>query len=573
MTTFRRLFGLLAGHRRWIVVGALLGFLAVGSNVALMAMSAYLISKAALVSNVAEVALAITAVRVLAIGRAAFRYLERYVTHRATFAILADLRVWFFASIEPLAPARLTGRRSGDLLARIVADIETLEDFYVRIVVPPIVAVLVAAFASILLGVFDPVLGLALLGFLALTGVVLPIASRRLSTRPAIALVSTRAELSAMLVDEITGLADLVALDRAADHRERVLELGRATDRAMAELAVVRAAAAALAATFASLASVAVLAIGVQLVGVGRLDGVYLALLPLVALASFEVIGPLAQAFALVDTNEAAARRLFESIDAAPAVADGPDVGPCPVLTDHGIEFRDVRFRYAPDEPYVLDGASFAVPSGASLAIVGASGAGKSTVINLLLRFWDYDEGEILIGGHDLHEFPAEDVRRMLGVVSQDVHLFNATIRDNLAVADPDVTDERIVEACRLARIHDAISALPDGYETRVGENGLLLSGGERQRLAIARAIIKDAPILILDEATANLDVETERDVMAALRPFMVGRTTLVVSHRVGVAAGMDRTLTLASGRPTRGRGIGRAARGRPVDSSEIARV
>ena len=549
MTTFRRLFGLLAGHRRWIAVGALLGFLAVGSNVALMAMSAYLISKAAIVSNVAEIALAITAVRVLAIGRAAFRYLERYVTHRATFAILADLRVWFFASIEPLAPARLATRRSGDLLARIVADIGTLEDFYVRIIVPPVVAVLVTGFASVLLGVFDPLLGLALVAFLVLTGIVLPVASRRLSRRPAIALVASRAELSATLVDEIGGIADLVAMDRAADHRERVLALGRATDRAIAELAVVRGAAAALAATFASLASVAILAIGVELVGAGRLDGVYLALLPLVALASFEVIAPLSQAFALLDANEAAARRLFELTDAAPEVTDAPGLDPTPVVADHAIEFRDVRFRYGPDEPYILDRCSFVVPAGASLAVVGPSGVGKSTLVNLLLRFWDYDEGEILIGGRELHELHADDVRRLLGVVAQDVHLFNATIRDNLALADAEVTDQTIEAACRQACIHEAITALPDGYATRIGQDGLLLSGGERQRLAIARAIIKDAPILILDEATANLDVETERDVLAALAPFTAGRTTLVLSHRPSVAAATDRTLAMASGR------------------------
>jgi len=550
VTTFRRLFGLMAAHRRWIAIGALLGFLAVGSNVALMAMSAYLISKAAVVSNVAEVALAITAVRVLAIARAAFRYLERYVTHRATFAILADLRVWFFASIEPLAPARLSGRRSGDLLARIVVDIETLEDFYVRVIVPPVVAVLVTAFASLLLGIFDSTLGLALLVFLGLTGIALPLVSRRLSRRPAMALVATRAELTATLVDEIIGIADLVALDRVADHRERILELGRATDRAMAELAVARAAAAALAATFASLAAVTVLAIGVQLVGAGRLDGVYLALLPLVALASFEVIGPLAQALQLQDANEAAARRLFELTDAAPGVAEpagAPGRGPLP--ESHGIEFRNVRFRYGADEPAALDGCSFAIDSGASLAVVGPSGSGKSTLVNLLLRFWDPDEGDVLIGGHDIREYGADDVRRMLGVVSQDVHLFNATVRDNLAVADPDVTDERITEACRLAQIHETIVALPNGYETRVGENGLLLSGGERQRLAIARAIIKDAPILILDEATANLDVETERDVMASLASFMVGRTTLVISHRAAVAEVTDRTVTMVAGR------------------------
>ena len=561
MTTFRRLFGMMAGHRRWIAIGALLGFLAVGSNVALMAMSAYLISKAALVSNVAEVALAITSVRVLAIARAAFRYLERYVTHRATFAILADLRVWVFASIEPLAPARLAGHRSGDLLARIVADIETLEDFYVRVVVPPVVAALVTAFASLLLGLFDPILGLALFGFLVLTGLILPLVSRRLSRRPAIALVATRAELTASVVDGVEGIADLVALDRAADHREGILALGRETDRALAELATVRAMTAALAATFASLAGVTVLALGVSLVAGGRLDGVYLAVLPLVALASFEVIGPLAQALHLQDANEAAARRLFELVDAAPAVVDPPKPaalapgGPEPVATVSrdglglGIEFRDVRFRYDPDGPDVLDGCSFSVDPGASLAIVGSSGSGKTTLVNLLLRFWDYRDGEIRIGGQDLHAYRADDVRRMLGVVAQDVHLFDATIRDNLALADAEATDEQIEAACRQACIHDAIAALPAGYRTRVGENGVLLSGGERQRLAIARVILRAAPILILDEATANLDASTERDVMASLAPFMAGRTTLVISHRASVAAGMDRVLRMASGR------------------------
>ena len=324
MTIFRRLFGLMAARRRWIAIGAVLGFLAVGSNVALMAMSAYLISKAALITNVAEVALVITGVRVLAIARATFRYLERYVTHRATFEILADLRVWFFASIEPLAPAGLTDRRSGDLLARIVADIETLEDFYVRVIVPPVVAALVTASAAILLGAFDPILGVALVAFLVGTGVVLPLVSRRLSRAAARTSVDSRGELTAMIVDEIGGIADLIALDRAAAHRERVLALGAELDRATDRLAMVRAATTALAALFASLAGVTVLAIGVQLVGAGRLDGVYLAVLPLAAVACFEVIAPLSQAFALQDANEAAARRLFELTDAAPAVVEVP---------------------------------------------------------------------------------------------------------------------------------------------------------------------------------------------------------------------------------------------------------
>ncbi len=483
----------------------------------------------------------------LAISRAAFRYLERYVTHRATFAILADLRVWFFAAIEPLAPARLAGRRSGDLLARIVADIDTLEDFYVRVIAPPIVAVLVTIFAGILLGAFDPVLGLVLVGFLVVAGVVLPLVAGRSSRDPARALVATRAELSAMLVDEVQGMADLVALDRAADHRARILALGTELDRAGDRLALVRSTTSAVAGTLAGLAAVAVLAVGAGLVAAGRLDGVYLAILPLVAVASFEVIPPLTAAFGLQPANEAAAAAAVRA-DRCRARRDRSATGSDGVAAEPaspGIEVHDLSFRYAPDEPLVLDGLSLSVPPGGSLAIVGPSGSGKSTLVSLLARFWEFGDGEIRIGGRPIREMAGDDVRTLLGVVPQDVHLFNATIRDNLAVADPDVTDESIVAACRMAQVHEAIVALPAGYATRVGENGLLLSGGERQRLAIARAIIKDAPILILDEATANLDVATERRLMASLAPFIAGRTTIVISHRASVAAGMDRTIRL----------------------------
>ena len=546
MSTFRRELGLMAPYRWWIALGALLGFAAIGSGVGLMAMSAFLISKAALVTNVADVALAITAVRVLAISRAVFRYLERYTTHRATLRILTSLRVWFYRAIEPLAPARLAAYHSGDLLTRIVADIDALEDFYVRVLVPPVVAVLVTALGAVLLGAFSALLAIALLGFLALTGVALPLASRRLSREPARMLVATRADLGAMLVDEVRGVADLLALDEGERHRQRALAIGRELDRAGERLAAVRGRTTALTTLFTSLAGVTVLAIAIPLVTGGRLDGVFLALIPLAAMACFEAVAPLSLSVQLLDGTEKAAARLFELVDATPEVADPPEPAAPPAA--HDVEVRGLRFRYGSAEPYALDGLDLAVPDGGSLALVGPSGSGKSTLVNLLLRFWDYREGEIRIGGRDLHDYKVEDVRRMLSVVSQHVHLFNATIRDNLAVADPDATDAQKEAACRMAQLHETILALPDGYETRVGENGVRLSGGERQRLAIARAILKDAPILVLDEATANLDVLTERRLLDSIGPFMVGRTTLVISHRASVAERVDGIVALDAG-------------------------
>jgi thiol reductant ABC exporter CydC subunit len=549
VSTFRRELGLMARYRWWILIGALLGAAAIASNVGLMAVSAYLISKAAIVTNVAAVALAITAVRVLAISRAVLRYLERYATHRATLRILAGMRAWFYAAIEPLAPARLSTIHSGDLLARIVADVDTLEDLYVRVLVPPVVAAVVTLAASLLLGAFDPVLGVALAAFLVVTGVVLPLVSRRLTRGPAGAVVAARADANALLVDQVRGVADLLVLGAGDRHRTRTLAAGRDLDRAAERLAEARGLNAALVALCTGLAGVTVLALAIPLVTGGALDGVVLATIPLAAMASFEAVMPLSQSAQLLDTTSRAATRLFELVDAEPEVVDPPDPAPPPAT--HGLDISGLRFRYGAAEPWVLDGLDLSIPAGGSLALVGPSGAGKSTLVDLLLRFREYREGTVMIGGRDIRAYRADDVRAMLGVVSQRVHLFNATVRDNLAVADAEATDEEMEEACRVAQLHETIVALPEGYETRIGEDGIRLSGGERQRLAIARAVLKDAPILVLDEATANLDVATERRLLESITRFMAGRTTLVISHRRTVADRVDRVVTLAGGRAT----------------------
>jgi thiol reductant ABC exporter CydC subunit len=541
--SFARLLKLIAPFRWWVIIATLLSFATVGSSVGLMAMSSYLISKAALTTDPSELTLAITGVRFFALSRALFRYVERVVSHTATFRILTFLRTWFYTTIEPLAPARLQQVRSGALLSRIMADIETLEKFYIRVIVPPLAAAMVTLFASLLLGSFHPILGLSLLFFLLLTGLVLPLITRYLSRQSAAQLISTRSELNATLVDGVQGLADLLSYGQSVRYMTQIHILSQESNRAQERLAFFRGLSSGLATLFTSLAGLTVLWLAIPLVTSGQIDGVFLALLPLTAIASFEAVQPLSKSLQVLESSRAAGRRLFEFSDAPPPVSDPLLKSPIP--EEASIEFVNVSFRYGPGEPLVLDNLSFSIHKGQRLALIGPSGSGKTTILNLLLRFWEYDEGHIRLGANDLHDYHAEDVRNMMSVVSQHTHLFNSTIRDNLYLANPEATEGELQEVCRLAQINSFIMGLPQGFDTHIGENGLLLSGGERQRLAIARAILKDAPILILDEATANLDAETEQQLWTSLEKVMIDRTTLIVSHRTTVLPAVDKIVRL----------------------------
>ncbi|HEY4753825.1 MAG TPA: ABC transporter ATP-binding protein, partial [Candidatus Limnocylindrales bacterium] len=318
--------------------------------------------------------------------------------------------------------------------------------------------------------------------------------------------------------------------DRDARHRSELLALAATLDAATARLSAIGAAGAAATSLVTGLGAVAVLALGIELVRDGRLPTVLLASAPLAAVATFEAIGPLATSVQRLDAVEAAAGRMFGLVGATPAVVDPPS--PAPVPDDASLDIRHVRFRYEAGLRDVLDDLSLTVRSGGRVAIVGPSGAGKSTLVGLLLRFEPYREGEIRVGGRDLRDLRAADVRAALAVVSQRVDLFDATLRDNLAVADPDVTEAVARRALEAAQLSAFVESLPDGLETRIGEDGIRLSGGERRRLAIARAIVRDAPILVLDEPTADLDQATEERLWRSLEPYIATRTTIVLTHR-----------------------------------------
>jgi thiol reductant ABC exporter CydC subunit len=545
--TFARLVGL-AGPFRWrILLAALLGFATVGSGVGLMMTSAFIIAKAALHPSIAELQVAIVGVRFFGIARAGFRYLERYVSHDINFRLLSRIRVWFYQALEPLAPARLQQYRSGDLLARIVSDVDALENFFVRVLAPPLTALGIALLMGLLLGRYDQGVALTVLAFLLLAGVIAPLLVRQLDRKTGARLAESRGELNATLVDGVQGMADLLAYGA----EDRYLGQLQARSRQTEDLNDRHAHRAALndanTGLFTSLAVIAALALAIPKVSAGALSGVDLAVISLGVIAAFEAVAPLPLALHFMDVTLAAAGRLFALVDGEPAVVDPPDPAPRPAAPD--LHVADLTFTYDAGALPALDGLSFDLPARARVAVVGPSGGGKSTLVNLLLRFWEYDGGRILLGGRDLRAYRGDDVRGLISVVAQETHLFNASIRENLRLARPDADDAALLDAIRQAELTDFVHDLPQGLDTWVGEQGLQLSGGERQRLAIARALLKDAPILILDEATANLDAVTERQIWETLHPLLAERSTLVVTHRLTGLEQMDEILVLQDGR------------------------
>jgi len=546
-STCARLLELVVPLWGWVALAVALGVATILSGVGLMSTSAYIISAAALHPSIAALEVAIVGVRFFGVSRGVFRYLERYVSHNVALRVLARLRVWFYAALEPLAPARLARYRSGDLLARVVADVETLEHVFVRVIAPPIVAMIVTMFVWLGLARFSISIANAVLGFLLLGGAVVPLLAYLLGSKAGARAIEVRARLSTQIVDGVQGMADLLVYGREREHLSRVHALGLQLARAQRRAAWVRGLMSALETLFTNLALLMVLVIATPLVVEGRLAGVYLAVLALAAAASFESVMALPEAMQHLEASLAAARRLYEIVDAAPAVQDVAN--PRPVPTSYTLEIRDVRFRYAPGAAPALDGVTFSVPQGHLVAVVGPSGAGKSTLSNLLLRFWDAQEGEMLLGGTDIRQLRQDDLRRLIGVVEQRTHLFNTTLRENLRMARPGAADAEIEETARQAQLIDVIERLPLGLDTMAGERASALSGGERQRVAIARALLKDAPLLLLDEPTANLDAVTEREVLNGIWQLARGRTTLLITHRLAGLEHADEIIVLDHGR------------------------
>ena len=551
ITILARLLSFLFPFTGYTILSILLGFATIGSGVGLMATSAYIISAAALQPSIAVLQVPIVAVRFFGTTRGVFRYLERLTSHQVTLRVLNRLRVWFYQNLEPLAPARLMQYRSGDLLSRILADIATLESFYTRVVTPPVVAVLVTLTIVLFIAHYDLSLSLALLVFLLLAGGVLPWFSQIVSYRPGRQLAARCADLNAVLVDGIQGLSDILIANQEQGQFVQLLKINQAFIEAQTRLAQASALQNALSMLLSNFGMWSVLCMAIPLVVAGRLEGVFLAVIVMTALASFEAVLPLPLAAQHLERGMEAARRLLEVISAQPEVVDR--VQPLPRPQDFGLEVKQLSFKYPAffeeATSLVLQDISFCIPQGGHMAVVGPSGSGKTTLVNLFLRFWEIQQGEILLGGKDLRGYSQEDIRKYIAVITQNTFLFNTSVKENLLLAYPGASEDAIIRAAQTAQIHDFFQSLPEGYDTVLGEAGLRLSAGERQRLAIARALLKDAPVLILDEATVNLDAVTEQSVLQAIQALMIGRTTLMITHHLVGLESMDTILVLQAGR------------------------
>lgn len=550
MAVLRRLAAFLAPFSAWVGLSVLLGAATVASSIGLLGTSAFLIARAALHPSIAVLQVAIVGVRFFGISRAVLRYLERLVSHSVNFRLLAQLRVWFYQALEPLAPARLQNYRAGDLLGRTIADIETLENFYVRAVAPPFVALIVTVGVGWFVGHTDVRIALLLVAALVSVGVGLPLLAYHLTQKPGEVFITRRAELNARLMDVLQGTADLQVYGQGEDFLRRALHAGREVTQSQRQMGVVGAWMNALTTFITGLALWGVLVLFIPSVS-GPEEGVLLAVLALVTLASFEAVTPLAQAAQQLEASFQAARRLFELVDAKPTVLSPPQA-----VRNSGwrageghIRIQNLTFCYTPEDPPALQDFRLDLPSGKKVALVGASGAGKTTLLNLLLRFWEVEPGCIEVDGKDIRAYDPDSVRQLLAVIPQSTYLFAGTLRHNLLLARPDAPQADLENACQQAQLSEVINRLPDGLDTWVGERGAQLSGGECQRVALARALLHDARLFLLDEPTAHLDAVNERCFLEGLLRASTDRGLLWITHRLIFMQEMDEILVLQAGR------------------------
>ncbi|MFD4875409.1 thiol reductant ABC exporter subunit CydD [Streptomyces sp. NPDC058420] len=539
----------MSGARRGrLALALLLGSLALGSAVGLMGTSGWLISRASQQPPVLYLMVAVTATRTFGIGRAVFRYAERLVSHDAVLRMLADTRVAVYRRLERLAPAGLHDTRRGDLLSRLVTDVDALQDYWLRWLLPAGVAVAVSAatvgFTAWLLPEAGAVLAVGLLA----AGAGVPLVTGAVARRAERRLAPARGALATRVTELLTGTAELTVAGalpaRTAEARRADGVLTRIASRAATATALGDG----LTALVSGLTVAATALVASQAVAAGRLSGVLTAVVVLTPLAAFEAVLGLPLAVQYRQRVGKSAERVYEVLDAPEPVREPERPRQAPA-TPFPLVVQGLAARHTGQDRDALAGLDLTLERGRRVAVVGSSGSGKTTLAQVLLRFLDADAGTYTLAGVDAYALDGDDVRRLVGLCAQDAHLFDSSVRENLLLAKRDATEDDLRAALERARLLDWADGLPEGLDTLVGEHGAWLSGGQRQRLALARALLADFPVLVLDEPAEHLDLATADALTADLLAATEGRTTLLITHRLAGLEDVDEVIVLDEGR------------------------
>lgn len=539
----------MSGARRGrLGLALLLGSLALGSAVGLMATSGWLISRASQQPPVLYLMVAVTATRAFGIGRAVFRYAERLVSHDAVLRMLADTRVAVFRRLERLAPAGLRRTRRGDLLSRLVADVDALQDYWLRWLLPAGAAVVVSAASVGFTAWLLPEAGAVLAAGLLAAGAGVPLVTGAVARRAEHRLAPARGVLATRVADLLTGTAELTVAGALPARTAEAREADGALTRIASRAATATALGDGLTALISGLTVTAAALVGAQAVAAGRLDGVTMAVVVLTPLAAFEAVLGLPLAVQYRQRVRRSAERVYEVLDAPEPVGEPEQPRQAPA-SPFPVAVKGLAARHAGQDRDALAGLDLTLEEGRRVAVVGPSGSGKTTLAQVLLRFLDADAGSYTLAGVDAYALHGDDVRRLVGLCAQDAHLFDSSLRENLLLAKKDATEDDLRTALGRARLLDWAGGLPDGLDTLVGEHGARLSGGQRQRLALARALLADFPVLVLDEPAEHLDLPTADALTADLLAATEGRTTLLITHRLAGLEAVDEVIVLDQGR------------------------